>query len=75
MFDHPQVLAEDLICSMQHPLLGTYRGIHRSIKFDQTPGPAPFSAPTLGQHSVQVLAQHGYSEEEIARLLSLGILT
>ena len=27
MFDHPQVLAEDMIGALQHPLLGSYRGI------------------------------------------------
>ena len=28
-----------------------YRGFTRPIKFSRTPGPQPFAAPTLGQHS------------------------
>lgn len=74
MFDHPQVLAEGMVSHMQHPLLGSYRALAHPIKFDQTPGPTPFAAPVLGQHSAQVLAQHGYSEAEIARLRSLGVI-
>ncbi len=51
MFDHPQVQAEDMITDFTHPVAGRYRGFTRPIKFGRTPGPQPFAAPTLGQHS------------------------
>ena len=51
MFDHPQVSAEELIATFDHPIAGRYRGFSRAIKFGRTPGPDPFAAPTLGQHS------------------------
>ena len=56
MFDHPQVQAEDMITDFTHPVAGRYRGFTRPIKFGRTPGPAPFTAPTLGQHTQVVLA-------------------
>jgi crotonobetainyl-CoA:carnitine CoA-transferase CaiB-like acyl-CoA transferase len=56
MFDHPQVLAENMVASIAHPTLGSYRGVGRPIKFGRTPGPEPFAAPTLGQDSDAVLA-------------------
>ena len=56
MFDHPQVEAEAMIADFEHPQVGRYRGFSRPIKFGRTPGPAPFTAPTLGQHTVQVLS-------------------
>lgn len=62
MFDHEQVLAEDMVATFEHPTLGSYRGFTRPIKFDRTPGPLPFAAPILGQHTSLVLAaqeQHG----------------
>ncbi len=49
MFDHPQVLAEDMVAGFSHPTLGHYRGFTRPWAFSRTPGPAPFAAPTLGQ--------------------------
>ncbi len=57
MFDHPQVAAEGLITEFDHPVAGRYRGFTGPIKFGRTPGPAPFTAPTLGQHTAAVLAQ------------------
>jgi formyl-CoA transferase len=57
MFDNVQVLAEDMVATFTHPTLGTYRGFTRPIKFDRTPGPLPFAAPTLGQHTAQVVAR------------------
>lgn len=51
MFEHPQVLAEGLIERFEHPTLGSYRGFVGPIDFSRTPGPTPFAAPTLGQHT------------------------
>ena len=51
MFDHPQVLSQDMISTYHHPVVGQYRGLNRSIRFERTPGPDPFAAPTLGQHT------------------------
>ena len=56
MFDHPQVLAEGMIAHIDHPSLGSYRGVSRPIHFGRTPGPEPFAAPTLGQHAGEILA-------------------
>jgi len=56
MFDNPQVLAEDMVASFAHPTLGSYRGFTRPVQFGRTPGPEPFAAPTLGQHTGAVLA-------------------
>jgi len=49
MFDHPQVIAENMIAPIAHPTLGSYRGVTRPIKFGRTPGPEPFAAPILGE--------------------------
>jgi len=57
MFDHPQVLAEDLVTRFEHPTLGSYRGFTRAVAYGRTPGPEPFAAPTLGQHDDQVRAR------------------
>ncbi|WP_206858367.1 CaiB/BaiF CoA transferase family protein [Lysobacter changpingensis] len=56
MFDHPQVLAESIMTSIEHPVVGRYRGVAEPICFGRTPGPAPFAAPVLGQDTDAVLA-------------------
>jgi crotonobetainyl-CoA:carnitine CoA-transferase CaiB-like acyl-CoA transferase len=57
MFEFPQVVAENMICVYDHPVLGTYRGFTRAMTFGRTPGPPPFASPTLGQHSEAVRAR------------------
>ena len=42
--------------TIEHPTLGSYRGVARPIKFGRTPGPAPFAAPALGQDTQDVIA-------------------
>ena len=54
MFDHPQVLAEQMVSTIPHPVLGHYRGVTRAIKFSRTPGPEPFAAPSLGEHDLDL---------------------
>jgi crotonobetainyl-CoA:carnitine CoA-transferase CaiB-like acyl-CoA transferase len=74
MFDHPQVLAEGLVGDFEHPNVGRYRGLARTVKFTATPSPEPFAAPSLGEHTAAVLARHGYSADEIRRLRALKVI-
>ena len=54
MFDHPQVQSQDMIMHFEHPVVGGFRALKRTIRFGRTPGPQPFAAPTLGQHTALV---------------------
>ena len=75
MFDHPQVLAEGMIETFEHPLVGRYRGFARPVAFGTTPGDTPRAAPTFGQHSGEVLAELGYDDGEVEQLRSLGAIS
>lgn len=72
MFDHPQVLAENMVTTLKHPVVGSYRGFTRAVKFSASPGPEPFAAPVMGEHSTALLLEQGYSAAEIAQLRELG---
>jgi formyl-CoA transferase len=74
MFDHPQVLAGEMVEEFAHPVVGGYRGLANPVKFSVTPGSRPFAAPTLGQDTKAVLEQHGYSEEQIDRMRQDGAI-
>lgn len=72
MFDHPQVLAEDMVTTLKHPVVGSYQGFTRAVKFSASPGPEPFAAPVMGEHSSELLREQGYGDAEIAQLRELG---
>lgn len=74
MFDHPQVLAEGLVATVKHSRVGSYRGLRKPIQFSAAPGPEPFGAPSLGQHTDEILLGIGYTSGEIAELRKLGAI-
>jgi formyl-CoA transferase len=74
MFDHPQVAAENLIATYEHPVAGRFRGLREPVRFGTTPAPTPRAAPAFGQHSREVLAEAGYSAQEIDALLVAGVI-
>ena len=74
VFRNEQVLAEDMVTTFEHPLVGRYRGQSRSVTFSRTPGYKPFAAPTFGQHSDSVLDELGCSPEEIHQLRAKNIV-
>ena len=74
MFDHPQVIAEDLVTTLDHPVVGRYRTMTKPIKFADTPGPPPTPSPVFGQHSEEILAAYGYSARDIGALRERGVI-
>jgi formyl-CoA transferase len=54
--------------------LGWYRGLGTPIKMSRTPGGTRREPPRFGQDTAAVLAQHGFSEDEIAKLRDGGVV-
>lgn len=72
MFDHPQVIAQDLVTTYHHPVVGSYRGMTKPLQFSRTPGAQPTAAPVKGQHTVEILRECGLDEKTIAHLRETG---
>jgi len=66
MFEHPQVLAENMVATIEHPVVGRYHGVTYPIKFGRTPGPVPFAAPRFDQDSQAVLGALDGAEKKTA---------
>ncbi|MFC1820861.1 CaiB/BaiF CoA transferase family protein, partial [Thermodesulfobacteriota bacterium] len=65
----PQVLANDYIIDCNHKVFGPMKVVGIPVQFSKTPGVVKCEAPTLGQHTEEVLMRiGGYSREEVARL-------
>ncbi|WP_439397570.1 CaiB/BaiF CoA transferase family protein [Bradyrhizobium sp. PMVTL-01] len=67
MFDHPQVLAEELVVELDHPRIGKYRTAGKAVKMGV--GGSPIRrAPLLGEHTNEILADFGFDVDEITAL-------
>jgi len=64
----PHVKQVGLFASAEHPSEGRYRLVRQPVSFSAAPFRVRRHAPRLGQHTREVLAEVGLSEEEIARI-------
>jgi crotonobetainyl-CoA:carnitine CoA-transferase CaiB-like acyl-CoA transferase len=72
---HPQTLARGMVVTLEHPQAGTTRGIGCPIHFSQTPTDTGQAAPLLGQHTRELLKEHGLTDTEIDDLIEQGAVS
>jgi crotonobetainyl-CoA:carnitine CoA-transferase CaiB-like acyl-CoA transferase len=67
--DDPQIRANDLIASVEHPTHGSLEMLELPIGFSETPASIRGVAPEFGQHTEQILVEElGYSWDEVSAL-------
>ena len=74
VYKDPQVLARQMLVDLEDPELGTIHNIGIPVKLSSTPGQIRTRAPMLGEHSVEVLMENGFSQAEVDELLELGVV-
>jgi crotonobetainyl-CoA:carnitine CoA-transferase CaiB-like acyl-CoA transferase len=72
--DDPQVVHNELLTSVEHPNGGTLRVVGIPVRFSATPGSIRSGPPAVGQHTDDVLAGIGYSDDEIRALRDDGVV-
>jgi len=68
----PQVLHNRMIEEVDHAAFGRIKVTGVPVKLAVTPGAVRRAPPALGQHTIEVLKELGYSDEEIGRLRASG---
>ncbi len=72
VFADPQVLAREMVATVEHPTVGELRLTGIPFKFAATPGSIRRPPPLLGQHTDEVLTELGFSAMDIERLRASG---
>jgi crotonobetainyl-CoA:carnitine CoA-transferase CaiB-like acyl-CoA transferase len=67
--EDPQTLARDMVVEVEHATLGPVKTIGLPVKFSHTPGKVRSGAPVYGEHTREVLRQHGFDDKEIDALV------
>jgi formyl-CoA transferase len=69
----PHLLAREMIVEVEHPVRGRYVTVGNPVKLSASPttiGPAPL----LGQHRAEILAELGYTGDDISTLAADGAI-
>ena len=74
VFHDPHLIARGFFPKAPHPRLGPVEQIGSPMRLSETPARIARAGPLLGEHSVEVLAELGYSQEEIRRLSTDGVI-
>ena len=74
VYADPQVQARNMMVTLQHPKAGQLKTIGIPVKLSDTPGTIRRPAPTLGQHTDEVLREMGLPAGEIERLRKAGVV-
>ena len=74
MIQHPQVLANEILVETEHPKAGKIRQARAAARFSHTPTAIRHGAPTLGEHTEELLAELGLSEKEIGELRTAAVV-
>jgi crotonobetainyl-CoA:carnitine CoA-transferase CaiB-like acyl-CoA transferase len=70
--DSELVRSREMVVEVEQPELGTVRQLGHPVKLSRTPADPTRPAPAFGEHTDEVLAEVGYSPEEIATMKDEG---
>ncbi|HKF79228.1 MAG TPA: CoA transferase [Thermoleophilaceae bacterium] len=72
--DSELVRAREMVVELEQPGSGAVRQLGVPVKLSRTPGGTQGPGPVLGEHTRQVLAALGYSQQEIDALEEAGVV-
>jgi crotonobetainyl-CoA:carnitine CoA-transferase CaiB-like acyl-CoA transferase len=73
VFDHPQIKARGVVQEIEHPRLGRMKVTRNPVLLDHGGPDIARPAPTLGEHSAEILRELGYDAARIDALVSGGV--
>jgi crotonobetainyl-CoA:carnitine CoA-transferase CaiB-like acyl-CoA transferase len=73
VFEHPQIKARGVVQEVEHPRLGAMKVTRNPVLLDHGGPDIARPAPMLGEHSQEILAELGYDQAAIGKLVSAGV--
>jgi crotonobetainyl-CoA:carnitine CoA-transferase CaiB-like acyl-CoA transferase len=73
-FADPQVRHLGASVQVEHPALGRFKVLAQAVKLSRTPAAVVAPTPEVGQHTSEILRELDYSEKDIERLRSKGVI-
>ncbi|WP_130861966.1 CaiB/BaiF CoA transferase family protein [Bacilliculturomica massiliensis] len=70
----PHMLQRDMVVEIDDPNVGKYKAVGIPIKFEKTPAEVVKASPLLGEDTMGILMEIGYTEEEVRTLAAAGVV-
>ncbi|MFC1874480.1 CoA transferase, partial [Chloroflexota bacterium] len=70
----PQARANEYFVPFEHPTYGHIEVVANPVNLSKTKETIRRPSPELGQHTEEILLEHGYSQEDIARFKKQNII-
>ncbi len=70
MHRDPQTLARQMVLKVRHSKLGETETLGHPVKYSVTPARIARGAPLFGEHSREILGEHGYDQKAIEKLIA-----
>lgn len=73
-FSDPQVLHRRMVLEEEHPRAGKIKLLGIPLKLSETPGEIRTLSPAYGEHTLDILGELGYSDDDRQRLREAGAI-
>lgn len=73
VFTDQQVIVNEMVVDMSHPRIGTFRMQGSPLRLNGVSARSQVAPPMLGQHTVAVLRDLGWSDPDVSELVAAGV--
>ena len=63
-----------MVLEVEHPRVGKLKLLGIPIKFSETPGEIRTLSPAYGEHTLDILRELGYTDDDLKRLREAGAI-
>lgn len=70
----PQVIFNEMIVTIDHPDAGKIKLMNHPVRYNGKAPTQRLHQPAIGEHTIEILKQYGYSAAEIENMLDKGII-
>lgn len=74
-FAHPQVQSLGIVQELSSPSIGNFKLLSQGFRLSRTPTANWTGIPEYGENTKEILAEFGFSSEEITKLEETGVVT
>jgi crotonobetainyl-CoA:carnitine CoA-transferase CaiB-like acyl-CoA transferase len=69
-----QTAARDMVLEVNHTRIGAMKTLGAPVKFSATPGGVRRGAPIFGEHTAEVLREHGFNRDDVEGMTASGAI-